>query len=131
MHTRKPINIPVVSASADEKAASGSNCDGNELVALMVLGDSMEPEFIEGEIIVIQMGVPATEGSYVIGTLNEEFILRQLTRDANGGWLLHPLNPAYPDAAIPGLETIKGVVTHKKKPGSRKSVKFYGERAEG
>ena len=126
MHTRKPVNIPIVSADADEKASAGSNCDGNELVALMVLGDSMEPEFIEGEIIVIQMGAPAAEGSYVIGTLNEEFILRQLKRNASGGWLLHPLNPAYPDAPIPGLETIKGVVIHKKKPGSRKSVKFYG-----
>ncbi len=129
MHTRKPINIPVVTANTDEKASASSNCDGNELVALMVLGDSMEPEFIEGEIIVIQMGAPATDGSYVIGTLKEECILRQLKCDANGGWLLHPLNPAYPDAAIPGLETIKGVVTHKKKPGSRKSVKFYGEQA--
>jgi len=131
MPTRKPISIPVVSARADEKTASGSKCDGNELVALMVLGDSMEPEFSEGEVIVIQMGAPATDGSYVIGTLKGEFILRQLKRDAGGGWLLHPLNPAYPDAAIPGLETIKGVVTHKKKPGSRKSVKFYVEQAGG
>ena len=102
-----------------------SNCSGNEIVALMVLGDSMVPEFIEGEIIVIEMGAPATDGSFVIGRANGEFIFRQLKRDDQGGWLLHALNPAYPDIAIPGLDTIKGVITHKKKPGSRKSVKYY------
>lgn len=127
MHTRKPINIPVVAATAQDDAASDSNCSGNELVALMVLGDSMQPEFIEGEILVIEMGAPATEGAFVIAEVaKDDFIFRQLQRDAQGNWQLHALNPAYPDTAIPGLEIIKGVVTHKKKPGSRKSVKFYG-----
>jgi len=130
MHTRKPINIPVVSAAAQEDAMAGSNCSGNELVALMVLGDSMQPEFIEGEILVIEMGAPAMDGSFVIAEVaKEDFIFRQFKRDDQGGWLLHALNPAYPDIAIPGLETIKGVVTHKKKPGSRKSVKYYGAQA--
>ncbi|MBU0621654.1 MAG: S24 family peptidase [Gammaproteobacteria bacterium] len=127
MQTRKPINIPVVSASAEESPDTDSNCSGNELVALMVLGDSMQPEFIEGEILVIEMGAPATDGAFVIAEVaKEDFIFRQLKRDAQGGWRLVALNPAYPDTAIPGLEIIKGVVTHKKKPGSRKSVKYYG-----
>jgi len=97
------------------------------MVALMVLGDSMEPEFMEGEIIVIEMGAPAVDGSFVIGTLNDEPVFRQLQRDDLGGWQLHALNPAYPDEAISGLDTIKGVITHKRKPGSRKSVKFYDQ----
>ena len=130
MQTRKPINIPVVSATAQQDAMAGSNCSGNELVALMVLGDSMEPEFSEGEILVIEMGAPAADGAFVIAEVaKEDFIFRQLKRDANGGWQLHALNPAYPDTAIPGLQIIKGVVTHKKKPGSRKSVKYYGAQA--
>lgn len=128
MSTRKPINIPVVAAPEPEE---GSNCDGKELVALMVLGDSMEPEFVEGEILVIEMGAPATDGAYVIGWANEEHIFRQLRRDTQGGWQLHALNPAYPDIALSGLDEIKGVITHKKKPGSRKSVKYYGEQAAG
>ena len=102
-----------------------SNCSGNELVALMVLGDSMVPEFIEGEILVIEMGAVAMDGSFVISEVNEEFIFRQLKRDEHGGWQLHALNPAYPDVAISGLDKVKGVVTHKKKPGLRKSVKYY------
>ncbi|MCG6932486.1 MAG: hypothetical protein LJE57_02510 [Gallionella sp.] len=52
---------------------------------------------------------------------------RQLRRDEQDGWRLHVLNPAYPDAAISGLDAIRGVVTHRKKPGSRKSVKFFVE----
>jgi phage repressor protein C with HTH and peptisase S24 domain len=130
MSTRKPINIPVVSATTQEDAMTGSNCSGNELVALMVLGDSMEPEFIEGEILVIEMGMAATDGSFVVAEVaKEDFIFRQLKRDDQGGLWLHALSPAYPDVAISGLDTIKGVVTHKKKPGSRKSVKFYGAQA--
>lgn len=134
MSTRKPINIPVVAAAAQQDApascnSSDSEFSGNEMVALMVLGDSMVPEFVEGEILVIEMGAPATDGAFVVGTANGEFIFRQLQCDAQGGWRLHALNPAYPDIAIPGLDGIKGVVTHKKKPGSRKSVKYYGVQA--
>jgi SOS-response transcriptional repressor LexA len=125
MQTRKPINIPVVAATTQESAMADSNCSGNEIVALMVLGDSMTPEFIEGEILVIEMGAPVMEGSFVIAEVaKEDFIFRLLKRD-DQGWQLHALNPAYPDIAIAGLDTIKGVVTHKKKPGSRKSVKYY------
>lgn len=126
MSTRKPINIPVVSAAPPQDAMADSNCAGNELVALMVLGDSMEPEFNEGEILVIEMGRPATDGAFVIAEVaKEDFIFRQLKRDEKGGWRLVALNPAYPDTAIPGLEILKGVVTHKRHPRSRKTVKFY------
>jgi SOS-response transcriptional repressor LexA len=130
MQTRKPINIPVVSATEQQDASADSNCSGNEMVALMVLGDSMQPEFSEGEILVIEMGAPATDGAFVIAEVaKEDFIFRQLKGDAHSGWRLVALNPAYPDTAIPGLQIIKGVVTHKKKPGDRKSVKYYGARA--
>lgn len=129
MQTRKPINIPVVAAPTQQEATPESNCTGNEIVALMVLGDSMMPEFIEGEILVIEMGAPATNGAFVIAEVKEEFIFRQLMRDEQGGWKLHALNPAYPATAISELEIIKGVITHKKKPGSRKSVKYYGTQA--
>lgn len=123
---RKPIDIPVVSAPAREEGPDGSNCSGNEMVALMVLGDSMAPEFVEGEILVIEMGRPAAEGSFVIAEVApEDFVFRQLGRDAQGGWRLHALNPAYPDTGLASLEAIKGVVIHKRHPRSRKSVKYY------
>ena len=122
---QKPINIPVVTAPAEQGITS--NCDGGEVVALMVLGDSMEPEFIEGEILVIEMNGVADEGAFVVAEVAVEgFIFRQLTRDEQDGWQLHALNPVYPDIALSGLGSIKGVVTQKKKPGRRKAVKYYG-----
>ncbi len=126
MQTRKPIDIPVVTSAVEEDTAQGSNCSGNELVALMALGDSMQPEFMEGEILVIEMNRPAMPGDYVIAEVaKEDFIFRQLMRDDKGGWQLHALNPVYPDTAIPDLSIIKGVVIHKRHPRSRKTVKFY------
>lgn len=126
MQTRKPINIPVVSATEQQDPMADSNCSGNELVALMALGDSMQPEFSEGEILVIEMGRPAQEGDYVIAEVaKEDFIFRQLARDKTGNWQLHALNPAYPDSPIPDLSIIKGVIIHKRHPRSRKMVKFY------
>ncbi len=85
----------------------------------------MEPEFVEGEILVIKMGRPAMDGAYVVAEVaKEDFIFRQLKRDEQGGWLV-ALNPDYPDMAISNLNGIKGVVTHKRHPRSRKTVKFY------
>ncbi len=131
MQTHKTINIPAVSAPAQQDGEDESNCSGNELVALMVLGDSMQPEFTEGEILVIQMGRPATDGAFVIAEVaKEDFIFRQLKRDEQGGWLLHALNPAYPNTAITGLDTLKGVVIQKRNSRSRKSVKHYVPQAE-
>ena len=127
MQTRKPIDIPVVSADAPQEEQSGSKCDDKAIIALMVLGDSMEPEFNDGEIIVIESGMTPTEGAYVIAEIApEDFIFRQLKKDNKGGWFLHALNPAHDDQPISGLEIIKGVVTQKRKAGSRKTAKFYG-----
>lgn len=122
---QKPISIPVVPAPAEHEFAS--SCDGGEVVALMVLGDSMEPEFVEGEILVIEMNGVVNEGAFVVAELPEEgFIFRQLVRDEGEGWQLRALNAAYPDIPISGLGPIKGVVTQKKKPGRRKALKCYG-----
>lgn len=122
---RKPIDIPVV--SADQQADSTlSACSEAEPFALMVLGDSMEPEFLEREIIVIEPEGVARDGSYVIAFHNEEYTFRQLIK-REAGWALHALNPAYPDHPVADLACVKGVVILKKQPGRRKSVKYYIE----
>lgn len=125
---RKPINIPVVSANQPVDAADGAfgACSEAEPFALMVLGDSMEPEFLDGEIIVIEPEGLAKDGSYVIAFHNEEYTFRQLLK-RDVGWALHALNPAYPDHPIADLGCVKGVVILKKKPGRRKSAKYYIE----
>ena len=86
--------------------------------------DSMAPEFVEGEVIVVEPEGLATDGSFVLAWLDGELIFRQLVR-AGAGWRLRALNPAYPTADIPGLDAVKGVVIQKSKPGRRRATKRY------
>ena len=126
MSERKPFPIPVKPA-LDVPADLGleaSACASGEPYALMVLGDSMQPEFEEGEIIVVEPEGLAKDGSYVVAWANDEHIFRQLVKREEG-WMLTALNPGYPDIPIAGLEAVKGVVIMKKKPGRRRAMKAY------
>ncbi len=140
MSEKKPFPIPVVPAGpAAAAAADGApamdaalaGCSAAESFALMVLGDSMEPEFIQGDIIVIEPEGLAVDGSYVMAWLDGEWIFRQLRHaegnDTGGGWKLVPLNPSYPSASISDLSVIKGVIIQKSKPGRRRASKRYVE----
>ncbi len=124
--SQKPFPIPVVPAAADTppEDLAASACASGEPYALMVLGDSMLPEFNEGEIIVIEPEGIARDGSYVIAFVNEEYIFRQLVQHPEG-WMLKPLNPVYPNIPIDGLDVVKGVIILKKKPGKRSEQKTY------
>ncbi len=99
-------------------------CSGSEAFALRVLGTSMEPEFMEGEIIVIEPEGALRDGSYVLAQHEGEWIFRQLCR-AGERWRLHALNPAFPDLALPALSEVRGVVIQKALPGRRKASKRY------
>ena len=92
----------------------------------MVLGDSMAPEFVEGEVILIEPEGLATDGSFVLAKLDDEWIFRQLVRHGEA-WRLQALNPAYPAADIVDLAPIKGVIIQKSQPGRRKASKRYVE----
>ncbi len=108
-----PIRAEVVS---DDVALGG--CASAEPFALMVLGDSMLPEFEEGEIIIIEPEGLATSGSFVLAYHDDEYIFRQLAQHEER-WYLRPLNDLYPTVEVPGLDVVKGVVTQKKRPGRR------------
>ena len=123
---KKPFPIPVVPVGDNPTDAALDACSGAESFALMVLGDSMEPEFIEGDIIIIEPEGLAIDGSYVMAWLGDEWIFRQLS-GSEGDWKLRALNPRYPAASIPDLSVIKGVIIQKSKPGRRKAVKRYVE----
>ena len=124
---QKPFPIPVkpaVTVPADAGPETTA-CASAEPYALMVLGDSMQPEFVDGEIIVVEPEGLAKDGSYVVAFANDEYIFRQLVKHAEG-WMLRPLNAAYPDIPIADLAPVKGVVILKKKPGRRRAMKEYG-----
>jgi SOS-response transcriptional repressor LexA len=106
-----------------------SGCDsGSESFALMVLGDSMAPEFNEGEIIVVEPDGATRDGSFVLAFVGEEWTFRQLRRVGAGdgeGWQLQPLNPAYAGTPLPDLAALRGVVIQKALPGRRRASKRY------
>jgi len=120
----KPFPIPVRPAEETPEGLETSACASGEPYALMVLGDSMLPEFSEGEIIVVEPEGLAKDGSYVVAFVNEEYIFRQVVQHPEG-WMLKPLNPLYPNIPVDGLAVVKGVVIMKKKPGKRSEQKSY------
>lgn len=116
--------ISVEQLKSGEASSQGPGCEDKEPYVLMVLGDSMEPEFREGDVIVIEPGSHYRDGSYVIAHHKDEYIFRQL-RVIKDRWYLMPLNPAYVTEQIEGPAAIKGVITQKKSPGGRHNRKNY------
>ena len=114
--------IPVAPAGTP----AAGDCSGAEPFALMVLGDSMAPEFVAGEVIVVEPEGLARDGSFVVAQVDGEWTLRQLAC-ADGGWQLVALNPAYAAARIADLSPVRGVVIQKSRPGRRRSRKSYVE----
>lgn len=108
-------------SAATEEAAG---CSGGEVFALRVLGDSMAPEFADGEIIVVEPDGALCEGCFVLAQVEGEWTFRQLAR-AGDRWHLHALNPAYGDQPLPDLGAIHGVIIQKAVPGRRRLARRY------
>jgi DNA polymerase V len=104
--------------------ADDAGCSGGEVFALRVLGDSMAPEFADGEIIVVEPDGALREGSFVLAQVAGEWTFRQLSR-AGGQWLLHALNPTYADQPLPDLGAVRGVIIQKAVPGRRRLSRRY------
>jgi DNA polymerase V len=107
-----------------ESDAGAPDCSGGESFALQVLGMSMEPEFEEGDIVIIEPDGLVGHGSFVLAQSRQGWLLRQLLKD-DSRWVLHALNPAFEDEPLSGLEAVRGVVIQKAKPGRRRASKRY------
>lgn len=114
---------PVIPIRADDDA---HGCASGESFALMVLGDSMQPEFNEGDVVVIEPEGLATDGSFVLARHAGEWIFRQLRR-MDAGWILQALNPAYAPIHLADLSAVRGVIIQKSRPGRRRERKRYVE----
>lgn len=104
--------------------SDGGDCSGAEVFALRVLGESMAPEFADGDIVIVEPGGAVRDGSFVLANPDGEWTLRQLVR-LHDGWLLRPLNPGYPQQPLADLGAVRGVVIQKSVPGRRKLSKRY------
>lgn len=89
---------------------------GPHAYALRVRGDSMEPEFRDGDVIVVDPEQRARNGSYVVVRLeaDQEATFKQFVVDGPRRYL-KPLNSRYPIMEIDGEAVICGVVVEKRK----------------
>jgi len=77
--------------------------------ALRVQGDSMEPKFTQGMLLIVEPELDPQNNDFVIvKNGSEETTFKQLVKDGDE-WLLKPLNDRYPIKPL-GKNTIIGVV---------------------
>ena len=93
-------------------AMDSSGCATHEPFALRVLGDSMEPEFKDGCIIIIDPAGRVESGRYVIAEVDGEFIFRQFIQE-NEKFYLQPVNQGYKTTEIASPGVVKGVITQR------------------
>ncbi len=80
---------------------------GENLFAVRVVNDSMEPVFHEGDVLVVNPNLEAGSGDYVIAKLMEdnEATFKKLVRH-EGLVILRPLNPSYADIVVTDLARV-------------------------
>ncbi len=87
--------------SEDADEWTDSDVQGKSVFALRVKDDSMEPEFVEGDVIIINPHIEARPGDFVIirNEDNDEATFKQLKKYGHTV-VLHPLNPKYEDIEL-------------------------------
>jgi SOS-response transcriptional repressor LexA len=94
------------------------SCSALEPYALRVVGDSMEPEFADGCVVIIDPGHTPHDGSYVVVEFAGDIFFRQLVYDGERRFL-KPLNPKYGGFELTPPYTIRGGVVQQR--GRRRS----------
>jgi len=120
--------IPIAAAESEPAVSvDDGGCGSGESFALRVMGDSMLPEFSDGDIVVIEPEGRVRAGAFVLAQTEEGWSLGQLVAGtaADTPWRLQSLNPAYPDFELPSLDAVAGVVIQKVRPGRRKLTRWY------
>ena len=91
-----------------------TECSHLEPYALQVLGDSMEPEFPDQCIVIIEPIDKVKGGAYVFAEVENVRWFRQYVKDEDGREWLIALNDLYPEIDLTGLEwRILGVITQR------------------
>lgn len=98
-------------------------CSAAEPYALRVIGDSMEPEFRDGHIIIVDPGLPLSHQAYVVVEYESETNFRQYMVEGERKYL-KALNDNYPTVEVTGGLKLRGVVIQR--GGTRRSeIKHY------
>lgn len=114
----------------DMKEAIGSDefgaCASKAPFALQVLGDSMEPEFKDGTVIIVDPGIPLHHNAYVVIDYQGETTLRQFIVREDKHYLV-ALNDNYPEVIIKEDYNIRGIVSQQarsRKLGIKKAIHY-------
>ena len=100
-----------------------SNCDTNsEPFALQNLGNSMEPEFEDSCIIIIDPGMQAHHEAYVLIKYEDELYFRQYFEE-NGKKIIKALNPIFPSIELVKDFKIHGCIVQQKQ--RKQKAKHY------
>lgn len=106
---------------------TGCSTQDMEPFALRVIGRSMEPEFTDGNIIIVDPGHPVVNGVYVVVEKEDEHgtevVFGQYFEDGSRCWVKY-LNPEFEAVELPLGFSIKGVITQRNSR-RRKDIKHY------
>ncbi len=116
-------NIPIKTTIGNQEHAEISSCADAEPYALRVIGDSMEPEFIDGHILIVDPAMTPQHGAYVIIDYQGETTFRQFIVE-NGRKYLKALNSVYPAVELVENYSVRGVVVQRASR-RRKDHKHY------
>src|SRR5688572_26125793 len=72
---------------------------------LRVKGDSMEPEMVEGDLLLVRQAVDARDGQVVVAHVEGEATVKRLRKAGGQAWL-EAANPRYPEIRSPFLSII-------------------------
>ncbi len=92
--------------------ADHGGCANSEPFALRVMGDSMEPEFKDGCIIIIDSAAVVESGSYVLAMVNEEYIFRQFIAE-DDRYYLRALKEGYEEILLESKNAVRGVIVQR------------------
>lgn len=121
---RVPAGVPLeaINEVVEEIELDGSlSGDGYDYFGLLVTGDSMYPEYRDGDVVILRVQATAETGDDVVAYIGgSDATLKRLTR-TEAGIQLRPLNPEYPVRSFSRQEilslpvTIAGVVVEQRR----------------
>lgn len=103
---------------------AGCSAEGSEPFALRVIGSSMEPEFSDGNIIIVDPAHPVMSGVFaVVENGPEEVVFGQYFEGELHSWIEY-LNPDFESPELASGFRIKGIITQRN-GRRRKDTKHY------
>lgn len=103
-----------------EAELAQSSCAASELIALQVIGDSMEPEFKHDAIVIIDQDAAIRDKVYVLVMIEGGLALRQLLVE-DQSYIIQPLNKAYAhERQEVAKSALKGVIVQQTPPKGRR-----------